>query len=141
MNTKIKILHLEDAPSDAELIRILLKKSKLNFETLVVSTREQYIHALDTYCPDIILSDHSLPAFDSHAALAILHQSGKHIPFILITAVMSDEYAVDIIKKGADDYLLKDRPSRLPSAIQASLEKFRLEAERKVIYNELIDNE
>ncbi|MEO6869757.1 MAG: hypothetical protein ABI168_08935 [Ginsengibacter sp.] len=73
--------------------------------------------------------------------MAILKESGIKIPFILITTAMSDEFAVDIIKKGADDYILKDRLVQLPSAINNSLEKFRLEKERKIFLDELIKRE
>jgi PAS domain S-box-containing protein len=141
MNKRLQILHLEDLHSDAELIGRALKRGGLDFERLVVDTREKYINALNEFHPDIILSDHSLPSFNSHEALAILLKTGVRIPFILITSNISEEFAVDVIKRGADDYILKDRLERLPNAILSSLEKFRLEKESRIFLDELIKNE
>ncbi|MEO6611081.1 MAG: PAS domain S-box protein [Chitinophagaceae bacterium] len=138
---KIKILHLEDSPSDADLVDRVLRKARLEFELLVVDTKETFIKALKTFCPDIILADHSLPAFDSFEALSIVYQSSLKIPFVLVTATMPDEFAASIIKRGADEYILKDRLSRLPIAINNVMEKYRLENEKKIILGELVKNE
>jgi PAS domain S-box-containing protein len=128
---KLKILHLEDVPTDAELVKRELTKSTLVFERLLVDNEPDYVTALDQFKPDIILSDHSLPSFNSLQALSILKASGLDIPFILITATISEEFAVDIMKEGAADYILKDRMQRLPSAIEKALEKHKLQAERQ----------
>ena len=137
----IKILHLEDVPSDAKLIWNVLKKTIPEYQRLVVETRDQFTAALASYSPDIILSDHTLPSFNSHEALDILHATGQRIPFILITSTMSEDFAVDVIKRGADDYILKDRLERLPTAIHNILERFRLEKERRFYLDEVINNE
>ncbi|MEP6683209.1 MAG: PAS domain S-box protein [Parafilimonas sp.] len=131
INKKLKILHLEDLHSDALLITNALKKGKIIYEALVVDTKNDFIKALAEFAPDIILADHSLPAFNSIEALSILHKTGIKIPFILITATVSEEFAVDVMKRGADDYILKDRLERLPSAINNALKKFRLEKEQQ----------
>ncbi len=141
MQSRIKILHLEDLSSDAELIGRELRKENLDFERLVVDTKEKFIKALKEFSPDIILSDHSLPSFNSYEALSIFHNTGMKIPFILITSNMSDEFAVDILKRGADDYILKDRLTRLPTAIHHTLEKYRLEKEKQDSLEELVRNE
>jgi PAS domain S-box-containing protein len=141
MSKKLKILHLEDQHSDAELINMALKRGNLYFERLVVDTKVEFIQALKEFDPDIILSDHSLPSFNSYDALDIIHEQGLKIPFILITANVSEEFAVDVIKRGADDYILKDRIKRLPTAINNSIEKFRLEKERQNFLDEIIKNE
>ena len=133
MKQKIRILHLEDIESDAELIDHELRKAKIEFEKRVVDTREEYEQMLDTFDPEIILSDHSLPSFNSYKALEILKTKGLDIPFILVTATVSEEFAVDIMKHGAADYILKDRTQRLPSAIINSIEKHILEKEKKEI--------
>ena len=138
MNTKIKILHLEDLPEDAELIEYELYKGKINFEKRVVDNRKDYEKALKEFNPDIILSDHSLPSFDSFQALALLNERKLHIPFILITATMSEEFAVDIMKQGASDYILKDRLQRLPSAVINSIAKRRLEDEQQASHERLL---
>ena len=137
----LRILHLEDSPGDALLISNTLKKGKIIYEGLVVDSKDKFIKALKEFSPDVILADHSLPSFNSDEALNIFHKTGMKIPFILITAAMSEEFAVGMIKKGADDYILKDRLHRLPVAIQNSLEKFRLEKERQNYLDELINNE
>jgi two-component system, NarL family, sensor histidine kinase UhpB len=131
MNEPLKILHLEDVPADAELIERALKKSSLSYEKLLVSNREDFINALKDFVPDVIISDHSLPAFDSQEALKIVKQMDVTVPFILVTATVSEEYAVNVMKEGAWDYILKDRLQRLPSAIMSALDKYNLEAERK----------
>lgn len=141
MDTKIKILHLEDVPTDAELVGIELKRSKLLFERLVVDNKIDYMRAVDEYKPDIVLSDHSLPSFDSLEAFEILKKSELNVPFILITATISEEFAVEIMKNGAADYVLKDRMQRLSNAILNALEKYRLEAERAKYMEEVIANE
>lgn len=131
MNTTIKVLHLEDDPSDAELIDYELRKGDIQFEKQLVDSREEYEEMLNKFDPDIILSDHSLPSFNSFKALEILKYKQLNIPFILVTATVSEEFAVDIMKRGADDYILKDRLQRLPSAVMNSIEKRRLEQEKQ----------
>lgn len=130
MNNKLKILHLEDMPADAELIERAMKKAMPAFEKLLVSNREDFIRALQEFQPDIIISDHSLPSFDSQEALKIVHELGVTVPFILVTATVSEEYAVNVMKEGAWDYILKDRLQRLPNAINSALQKYRMERER-----------
>lgn len=128
-------------PSDAELVDMTLKRSKLVFEKKVVDNKKDFIRALNEYRPDIILSDHSLPSFDSIEAFEILKNSDLNVPFILITATISEEFAVEIMKNGAADYVLKDRMQRLPNAIENALVKFQLDADRKKYMNEVISNE
>ncbi|MEJ7767936.1 MAG: PAS domain S-box protein [Chitinophagaceae bacterium] len=141
MNKKINILHLEDLKNDAQLVALELKKGKINCQILVVETKEKFIKALANFSPDIILSDHNLPSFNSQDALSLFHETGLKIPFILVTVAMSDEFAVDMLMKGADDYLVKDRLSRLPVAINNALEKFRLRKESQLSLDLLTRNE
>ncbi|HEY0060224.1 MAG TPA: PAS domain S-box protein, partial [Flavisolibacter sp.] len=129
MKTRYRILHIEDVATDAELAGYELKKN-FDFDHLVVDTEADYRLALDSFAPDVILCDHSLPSFNSLEALTIVREKMLPVPFILVTATVSEEFAVDVIKKGADDYILKDRLSRLPVAVGNALEKFRLERER-----------
>ena len=127
----IKVLLLEDQPLDAELIKRELIKGKIDFELEVVRTKHQFEQALQHYPADIILSDHSLPDFDSHEALEMIRESGLIIPFILITATMTDEFAVKVMQAGAHDYIIKDRLLRLPSAVINLVEKFQLRKEQR----------
>jgi signal transduction histidine kinase/DNA-binding NarL/FixJ family response regulator len=130
MKHQIKILLLEDSALDAELIKRELIKGLIDHEMLVVPNKIKFQEALETYPADIILSDHSLPNFSSHEALKMVQAAGVVIPFILITATMTDEFAVKIMKEGAHDYIIKDRLSRLPSAITNLIEKFQLICEQ-----------
>ena len=132
MKAVLKILHLEDLPDDAELVARELKKAGIIYETILADSKIEFIDALKEYSPDIILSDHSLPAFDSHEALKIVKELGIRVPFILVTATVSEEYAVNIMKEGASDYILKDRLQRLPNAILRALEKYNLENQRRL---------
>ena len=108
---------------------------------MVADSKEKFLQALNNFDPDIILADHSLPSFNSFEALELLEKLKKPIPVILVTATMTDEFAVDIIKKGAKDYVLKDRLERLPSAIQNVLKTHRLEIERQDFLLQLERNE
>ena len=137
MSAPIKILHLEDTATDAMLVRYELEKAGLQFEKLDVDTREAFIAGLKEFSPDIILSDHSLPTFNSTEALQIYQGSGLHIPFILVTSTVSEEFAVSAMHNGAADYILKDRMQRLPGAIMNALEKYRIEAERQMAFDDL----
>jgi signal transduction histidine kinase len=129
MDRQLKILHLEDLAADAEMVDRVLRKAKLRFEMKVVIDKSDFLKALREYQPDIILSDHSLPAFNSLEALKITREEGIRSPFILVTATVSEEYAVNVIKEGASDYILKDRLERLPNAVQNALDRRRTEEE------------
>src|SRR6202790_2620947 len=117
MKQKIKILHLEDSTFDAELVSRQLKRGKIDSEILVVSEKADFINALQDFSFDIILSDHSLAAFDSHEALKMVKDAGITVPFILVTANINDEFAAKAMEDGADDYVHKDRLNGLPSAV------------------------
>jgi two-component system sensor histidine kinase UhpB len=121
MKVKLKILLIEDNPADAEMVQRLLQKEKLDFEPCIVMNRVQFLRALEEFHPDLILSDNSLPGFSATEALEIYNQLSLSIPFILVTGTVSEEFAAGIIKLGADDYILKDRLTRLPSAIENAL--------------------
>ena len=131
MKQKLKILHLEDLPTDSEMVSRELKKADVLFEKMLVDSKEDFTTALKEFKPDIILSDHSLPVFDSHEALKIVKEMGIHVPFILVTATVSEEYAVNIIKNGASDYILKDRLQRLPNAVLNAIAQFDREEEKQ----------
>lgn len=135
---KLKILHLEDTPSDAELVERELKRSELEFEKIVVSDRTAFIKALFEFAPDIVISDHTLPTFNSLEALEIIRNRDVKTPVILVTSTISEEFAAEIIRQGAYDYILKDRLQRLPGAILNAIEKCKLENERDKYIKEII---
>ena len=128
---KIAILHLEDMSFDAELVQRTLVKGGVDFDITVVEDKAGFVQALTGPLPDVILSDHSLPDYDSIAALQYAQNAGFDLPFILITGTVSEEIAVEVLKLGADDYLMKGRLDRLPAAIFNAIEKHRIDRERK----------
>lgn len=138
---ELKILLLEDSSADAELLQRHLLRHGLSFTCRVVDTRTDFIESLKTFVPHLILSDHSLPQFNSVEAMKIARRVIPGIPFILVTGAVSDEFAVDIIKRGADDYILKDKLARLPSAIESALKHSAIKKEKKQILEELIKRE
>src|SRR5687768_1561695 len=130
MEKPLKILVLEDVEDDVGLIERELRKGGLKFETTRVDNKPEFIQALREYRADVILSDHSLPQFNSFEALKLCRRSGIKIPFILVTGSVSEEFAVTCLKEGADDYVLKSNLIRLPNAIINSLKQKQLEQER-----------
>lgn len=132
MKSTLNILVLEDMIDDVELISYTLEKAGMQFEMKQVDSRRDFEEALRTYPADLILSDHSLPQFDSVEALRIYKESGGHVPFILVTGAVSEEFAVSCLKQGADDYVLKSNLARLPSAINNALRQ--REAERARVH-------
>ncbi|CAN5646745.1 hypothetical protein BH10BAC5_BH10BAC5_22810 [soil metagenome] len=123
----LKILLLEDSANDVQLIERELKKLKKEFKIKVVDTEEGFTTSLEEFKPDIILSDHNLPSFNSIKALQKLKDIHSEIPFILLSGNISPEFAVSSIKFGAYDYIMKDRMERLPTAILNALEKYSIQ--------------
>ncbi len=144
MKGTLKILSLEDLEDDFALITHYLRKAGLDIIAQRVDTRDEFIGALETFWPDVILCDHSLPQFNSTDALQIFRGRGLKIPFILVTGAVSEEFAVRTLKLGADDYVLKSNLKRLPNAITVALkqkaaEKSREEASRTLaLQNEML---
>src|SRR6266850_4759181 len=131
MEKELRILILEDMEDDAGLIDRALQKEKIAFTRLRVDTREEFTDALKSYGPDVILSDHSMPQFNSIEALKICQENKLNLPFILVTGTVSEEFAVNCLKSGADDYVLKSNLARLPLAIRYALRYRQQENTRK----------
>lgn len=129
--SELKILLLEDNVFDVELIKYALKPLPVAFKVTHVTTLEAFQQELSERAPDLVLSDFDLMTFTALDALAIFQESNLHIPFILVTGEQSEEIAVDCIKKGADDYLLKNTLKRLPAAIMNALRTKQAEREKK----------
>ncbi len=129
MSSPLRILILDDDPADVELIVRALKHAGIALESHWVSTEKEFVEALEPAI-DVILADYSLPSFDALAALEHVKRSGLGIPFIVLTGMLGDEAAVNCIKLGATDYLLKDRLRRLGPAVERAVEGRRLEVER-----------
>jgi two-component system sensor histidine kinase UhpB len=145
MAAPLRILMLEDDLIDADIVQWTLKE---NFTCIfnVAVNKEAYCVALDEFQPDLILADNALPRFNAKEALEMVLERSMNIPFILVTGTVSEEFAANIIRLGADDYILKDRLARLPAAINSALHKKRSEAAikhseevRRLIMNSALD--
>ena len=130
MERSIKILLIEDVPYDAELIVRELEKAQINLSSVRVDTQAEFIQQLAEFQPHIILADYSLPQFSALHALKLLKQKNSTVPLILVTGSHSEEVAVECMRAGADDYILKESLTRLPSAVQNTLRKMEAERER-----------
>jgi DNA-binding NtrC family response regulator len=116
-----RILILEDAAWDAALAQRLLVNAGIEFVAVVVDSKVSFIEQLAAFGPDVILADYHLPGFSGQEGLKIAQELYPDKPFIIWSGVLGDEAAVELIKQGASDYVLKDRPARLPSVILRAL--------------------
>ena len=135
MIEKSKILILEDNANDVELMERALRSSGIVFSSVQVDTRELFEAALNNFHPDLILSDYSLPAYNGRDALEFVKANSPETPIIMVTGALGEEAAVELLRAGAKDYVLKDKISRLPFSIKRVLaetanEKARRESER-----------
>ncbi|MDO8811627.1 MAG: EAL domain-containing protein [Gallionella sp.] len=119
--TELRILLLEDEPADAELVERTLRKTGLSFIAKRVDTREAFVQALDEFKPDIVLADYKLPSFDGGSAVKIARQQYPDIPVVIVTGAVGEETAVELLRLGAKDYILKDRLARLGDAVRRVL--------------------
>lgn len=125
MKNDLRIVLLEDLPSDAELIEHEIRKTGLSFVLHRTETREEYLRSLMEFSPDVILSGYRLPGFSGIEALELAREYAATTPFLIVTGSLSGETAVECMKAGAWDYLNKDRLYRIGPAIAAVLQKKR----------------
>ncbi len=137
MEKELHILILEDIPSDVELAQKELKKVLKNYMVKVVDTEKGFVQALATFKPDLTISDYQLPAFDGLSALQITREKSPFTPFIILTGSRNEDTAVECIKAGADDYVIKEHIKRLGPAVLKALENKKIELERKQAESEL----
>lgn len=130
MKTPIRVLIAEDKSADAALVLRALRQADFEPEWERVETEAAFLEQL-RLGPDIILSDYDMPQFSGPRALEMLSESGLGIPFIIISGTIGEDIAVEVMRLGASDYLLKDRLRRLGPAIKRALEQGRLRQERK----------
>ncbi len=130
MPTPLRLLILEDQAADAELMLHEVRQSGFVPDWRRVETEADYRAHLDPQL-DLILADYSLPQFNALGALQLLQQTGLDVPFIVVTGTVSEEAAVECMKQGATDYILKDRLTRLGPAIKHALDERQLRAERR----------
>ncbi|MRR15960.1 MAG: response regulator [Deltaproteobacteria bacterium] len=133
MDKPFNILILEDSPADAELVVFELENAGLSFSAKVVKTEKEFVAAIGTFCPDIILSDYDIPRYTGAQALAEANRNCPDTPFILVTGAVGEDRAIEILTQGAKDYVLKSRlEQRLAPAVKRALaEAFDHRARRK----------
>jgi PAS domain S-box-containing protein len=137
----LKILFVEDLPSDVDLAVLELRKEKLQFEYTTVCTRIDLEKALVEFNPSLIISDYMMPSFTGLQALHIIKEFNEDLPFILYTGSVNEETAVDCIKAGAQDYVIKEHLTRLPFAVKEALEQVRIQKEKRASELLLRENE
>ncbi len=128
---ELRILILEDFPSDAELMELELRGAGLVFTSRRVDKRSAFIKALEEFSPDLILSDYSLPSFDGLSAMKIARNRLPGKPFIFVSGALGEELAIELLRKGATDYVLKNRLSRLGPAVTRALQEVSDHLERR----------
>jgi diguanylate cyclase (GGDEF)-like protein/PAS domain S-box-containing protein len=138
----LRILIVEDAPPDAELCQRELKRAGLEFSALRVDNREEFERALREYLPDLILSDFSMPnAFDGLTALDLARAHSAEVPFVFVSGTIGEDRAVEAMRRGATDYVLKDRLGRLGPVVRRALEEVEVRRQRRRIERELRESQ
>ena len=129
-STALRVLLLEDVPMDAELIEYELERARISCELRRVDERDAFVSALAEFRPDIILSDFTLPQFDGMRAMELARAWAATVPFIIVTGSINEETAVQCMKAGATDYLLKSNLARIGPALLSALERERERGEQ-----------
>ncbi|HTL67396.1 MAG TPA: response regulator [Lacunisphaera sp.] len=140
MNEPLQILLLEDDLADAELIRYALSQSGLTFTLERVESRDELVNRLRARAPDLILSDYRMPGFDGLEALGLARELAPDAPFIFVTGTLGEERAIETLKRGASDYVLKTRLPHLVPAVHRALREARERIDRKRAEGQLRDS-
>ena len=117
----LRVLLLEDDPSDADLVTETLVRGGMDVVTERVDSKDAFAHALREFAPDVVLSDHALAQFDTRAALEVLQAIRPTAPFIVVAGALDERTAAAIVRAGAEDFVLKGSLTRLAPAIEAAL--------------------
>ena len=131
MDSSLRVLHLEDDRNDADIVRGLLESGGITCQVTRVETRDDFIAALEKAAFDLILADFSLPSFDGLSALKIALERCPDVPFIFVSGALGEELAIEALKIGATDYVLKERLSRIVTSVRRALREASDRAERK----------
>jgi signal transduction histidine kinase len=140
MKSPLCILHLEDDPNDAALILSTLEKGGIVCQATRVETERDFAAALELDF-DLILSDHTLPTFDGLSALKIAHREQPDLPMIFVSGSLGEDRAVDALKSGATDYVLKEGVSRLVPAVRRAMQDVEKRTERRRLESQLIEGQ
>jgi two-component system sensor histidine kinase UhpB len=131
MESLLRILHLEDDPNDAALVQSTLETGGITCAITCVQTHADFVAALEHGGVGLILSDFSVPAFDGFSALEIVDARFPDVPFILVSGTLGEELAIDSLQRGATDYVLKQRLTRLVPAVHRAMQEVKVRVERK----------
>src|ERR1700735_756829 len=131
MISPLRILHLEDDPNDAVLIEATLVSGGIPCSTTCVVNREDFVAARERGSIDLVLSDFALPSFDGFSAIATVRAGWPDLPVILVSGTLGEEVAVDSLKSGATDYVLKDHLFRLAPAVRRAMQEVKERDERR----------
>ncbi|HEY6251236.1 MAG TPA: response regulator, partial [Candidatus Angelobacter sp.] len=137
----IRVLHLEDNPADAQLCLYKLRAAGLSVQVDVVRTGQEFRDKVFAAAYDLVLGDYRLPDWNGLEAVHWLRTSNINTPFILVTGTLGDELAVECIKRGATDYVLKEKLDRLPVAVRRAMEEQAMRKERDRAQSELLQRE
>jgi DNA-binding NtrC family response regulator len=127
----IRVLMLEDVATDAELCERELRRGPFTPTFHTVDTREAFEQALDRFHPDVILSDFTLPAFNGMDALELARAKVPEVPFIFVSGTIGEDRAVEALRRGATDYVLKERLRRLVAVVIRAIEEAEQRAARR----------
>jgi PAS domain S-box-containing protein len=141
MAEPLRILLAEDSETDAELIQLELKRGNLDFQSRRVQTEAAFRRELDEFQPHLVISDFSMPQFNGRRALAIARESRSDIPFIFISGTIGENVAVDMMKAGADDYVMKNNLARLLPALERELREAEVRRRRRLAEERLHESE
>ena len=139
MKSPLHILHLEDEPKDAALVQSTLEAEGIACATTCVRNRDEFVAALEQGGVDLILSDFSLPSFDGVSAAQIVRAQWPAIPLILVSGTLGEELAIESLKSGATDYVLKERLARLAPAVRRAMQEVQERAERRRVEAQFIE--
>jgi signal transduction histidine kinase len=131
MKPVLHILNLEDEPKDTELIRAKLEKDGIAYEMARVETEKDFVSAITQGGVDLVLADFKLPTFDGLSALTIAKEKCPDIPFIFVSGSIGEDMAIETLKQGATDYVLKENLSRLPLSVRRAMKESEDRARRK----------
>ncbi|MBK7029279.1 MAG: PAS domain S-box protein [Bacteroidales bacterium] len=141
MSIKYKILFVEDIPTDAELAIYETGKVLKSFEYRLVDNKKDFLEQLNNFCPDLIISDYQLPSFDGMAALKLSIEKDPILPVIILTGSMNEDTAVECMKAGATDYVIKEHIKRLGQAVIHALDEKEVRTRKKLTEEALIKSE
>jgi two-component system, cell cycle sensor histidine kinase and response regulator CckA len=139
MKSPLRILHLEDDPNDAALVQSALEADGISCTGICVQSRADFVAALERGGIDLVLSDFSLPSFNGFSAIATVRARWPDLPVILVSGSLGEELAVDSLKNGATDYVLKDRLFRLAPAVRRAIQEVEERAERRRLEGHFIE--